>query len=68
MRNYDDDISLHTAQAKAWTDEDVLKYWCKNVWREATAETRGPKVLLVDSYGLHKDNEETSRYSSKIYS
>ena len=58
VRNYDDDISLHTAQAKAWTDEDVLKYWYKNVWREATAETRGPKVLLVDSYGLHKDNED----------
>lgn len=57
VSDLDDDAAMHTVQRNAWTDLAVLTHWRNHILNEAVFNTEGPKLLLVDSYALHVDNE-----------
>ena len=48
-------MTLHTVQANSWTDGLVLLEWIFMVWLPIAAITPGVKLLILDSYPLHKE-------------
>jgi hypothetical protein len=55
---YDDLLTFHTVQKNSWTDGLVLIDWLYKIWRPICEYTEGPKLLLLDSYPLHKEFEK----------
>jgi len=55
IKDYDDENTIHTCQENAWCSLDVLKEWHSQVWTPIAEAHPGPKLLLLDSYPLHKD-------------
>ena len=58
VKGFDDNRAMHVAQDKAWTNYDVLNYWRNRILMPVFRNAQGPKVLLVDSLKLHKNNEQ----------
>lgn len=58
IEEYDDYTTLHTVQDSAWTDGLTLIDWIHKIWIPSGGSMRGNKLLILDSYPLHKEFEE----------
>jgi hypothetical protein len=55
IKGYDDTNTVHTCQANAWSDLDVLREWHSKIWCPIAQSIQGTKLLILDSYPLHVD-------------
>jgi len=67
LQAFNDDNTCFGAQEKAWTDKVELRRWINVVWEPIARRTNGPKLLIIDSYPLHKElKEEFKIYNTQI--
>jgi len=59
VTGFDDAEAVHCVQENAWTDSEVLNYWCGSILSPIFRRRAGTKVLLIDSLQVHRNNEET---------
>lgn len=67
VEEYDNYFSYHTVQKNSWTDGLVLIDWIHKIWLPLAQTIQGPKLLLLDSYPLHKDFKESfSEFDTEV--
>ena len=59
-------MTLHTFQENSWTDDLVLLEWIFTVWCSIAAMTPRVKLLILDSYPLHKEVHLLSEFDTHV--
>ena len=59
-------MTLHTFQENSWTDDLVLLEWIFTAWCSIAAMTPSVKLLILDSYPLHKEARLLSELDTHV--
>jgi len=67
MQQSNDESTQFSAQENAWTDQKQLESWLESVWWPIARSTEEPKLLVLDSYPLHKTlQNEFAKYNTIV--